>query len=133
MNLKNRIAHFMKAEGFQSLDHQDSSTYHRSSWWTVIEYVYQVNQVITLICAAFSKASARERSPTRQYLWRHFLLFSRRTFAVARLLNAAQVITPCRFGLTCKKCQHGGQGTLAISAGKHEVFLLTFPPQFWRH
>ena len=34
--------------------------------------------------AAFSKASARERSPTKQYLWRHFLLFSRRTFAGAR-------------------------------------------------
>ena len=35
-------------------------------------------------CAAFSKASACERSPTKQYLWRHFLLFSRRTFAGAR-------------------------------------------------
>ena len=35
-------------------------------------------------CAAFSKASAREHSPTEQYLWRHFLLFSRRTFAGAR-------------------------------------------------
>ena len=35
-------------------------------------------------CAAFSKASARERSPTKQYLWRHFLLFSRRLFAGAR-------------------------------------------------
>ena len=34
--------------------------------------------------AAFSKASTRERSPTKQYLWRHFLLFSRRTFAGAR-------------------------------------------------
>ena len=34
--------------------------------------------------AAFSKASARERSPTKQYLWRHFLLFSLRTFAGAR-------------------------------------------------
>ena len=34
--------------------------------------------------AAFSKASARERSPTKQYLLRHFLLFSRRTFAGAR-------------------------------------------------
>ena len=40
--------------------------------------------------AAFSKASARERSPTKQYLWRHFLLFSRRSRALA-LLNAAQV------------------------------------------
>ena len=36
------------------------------------------------ISAALSKASARERSPTKQYLWRHFLLFSRRTFAGAR-------------------------------------------------
>ena len=36
------------------------------------------------ISAAFSKASARERSPTKQYLRRHFLLFSRRTFAGAR-------------------------------------------------
>ena len=39
---------------------------------------------VTETCAAFSKASARERSPTKQYLWRHFLLFSRRTFAGAR-------------------------------------------------
>ena len=34
-------------------------------------------------CAAFNKASTRERSPTKQYLWRNFLLFSRRTFAGA--------------------------------------------------
>ena len=34
--------------------------------------------------AAFSKASARERSPTKQYLCCYFLLFSRRTFAGAR-------------------------------------------------
>ena len=41
-------------------------------------------QQMDLSCAAFSKASARERSPTKQYLWRHFLLFSRQTFAGAR-------------------------------------------------
>ena len=34
--------------------------------------------------AALSKASARERSPTKQYLWRQFLLFIRRMFAGAR-------------------------------------------------
>ena len=39
--------------------------------------------------AAFSKASARERSPAKQYLWRHFLLFSRRTFAGARFAESS--------------------------------------------
>ena len=45
------------------------------------------------ICAAFSKASARERSPTKQYLWRHFLLFSRRTFAGARFAERSTAVT----------------------------------------
>ena len=42
--------------------------------------------------ATFSKASARERTPTQQYLWRHFLLFSRRTFAGVRFAERSTVV-----------------------------------------
>ena len=38
-----------------------------------------------------SKASARECSPTEQYLGRHFILFSRRTFAGARFAERSAV------------------------------------------
>ena len=56
--------------------------------WTIHHFTRQ-NELFT--GAAFSNASARESSPTKQYLWRHFLLFSRRTFAGARFAERSTV------------------------------------------
>ena len=53
-------------------------------------FVFQMKE--TKSSAAFSKASARKRSPTKQYPWRHFLLFSRRTFAGARFAEPSTVL-----------------------------------------
>ena len=46
--------------------------------------------------AAFSKASAHDRSPTKQYLWRHFLLFNRQTFASARFAESSTDYLPAK-------------------------------------
>ena len=47
-------------------------------------YLQMIESSCPRTSAGFSKTSARERSLTKQYLWRQFLLFSRRTFAGAR-------------------------------------------------
>ena len=47
-------------------------------------FKFNIHALLLLFSAAFSKASARVRSTTKQYLWRQFLFFSRRTFAGAR-------------------------------------------------
>ena len=48
--------------------------------------------------AVFSKASARERSPTKQYLWRHFLLLNVRGRSLCwtqhRLLGLLTLFNP---------------------------------------
>ena len=46
--------------------------------------------------AAFSKASVHDRSPTKQYLWRHFLLFSRQTFASAPFAESSTDYLPAK-------------------------------------
>ena len=51
----------------------------------------EINAIVRLR-ETFSKASARERSPTKQYLWRHFLFFSRRTFAGARFAERSTAL-----------------------------------------
>ena len=57
----------------------------RDNYWPLVTViVYDTS-------AAFSNASTRESSPTKQYLWRHFLLFSRRTFAGARFAERSTV------------------------------------------
>ena len=66
-------------------------------------------------CAAFSKASARERSPTKQYLWRSFLLFSRQTFAGARFAESS----------TGFRLHNGGQGqTVSLKINNWLFYLI---------
>ena len=54
-----------------------------------------------LISAAFSKASARERSPTEQYKMTSEILFSRRTFPGARFAERTT-------GLNCYTIKNEG-------------------------
>ena len=64
-------------------------------WYAIVTWYIIVTWYTILTCAAFSKASARERLPTKQYLWRHFLLFSPRTFAGARFAERSNGVLLC--------------------------------------